>query len=163
MGLLKSDRIPVYIEGTHSIVIPDTVGDTFSNAGHSRVAVTAYFEEQSLEFHGKLHMYQGRYLISFGKRYQKELGIFPSDFFEVQLEEDISKYGVEVPVAFQAILDSDPAGAILFEQLTDGKKRSLIYFVKRIKKEQTQVDKTLIIFENLKRGIIDMKELVKKL
>ncbi|WP_161555201.1 YdeI/OmpD-associated family protein [Dokdonia sinensis] len=159
--MLESKRIPVYIQGTHRIEIPDDIGNTFREAGHTRVAVTAYFEKNSFAFHGKLHKYKEEYVISFGKRYQKELGIFPSDFFEVQLREDTSTYGVEVPEAFQAVLDSDPDGASLFEQLTDGKKRSLIYFVKRIKREQTQVDKTLIIFENLKRGITDQRELVK--
>lgn len=161
MGLLKSKRIPVHIEGTHSIVIPDNIGDTFRNGGHSRVAVTAFFEDKTFGFHGKLHKYKEQYVISFGKRYQKELGVFPSDFFEVQLKEDTSRYGVDVPEAFQAVLDSDPDGAALFELLTDGKKRSLIYFIKRIKREQTQVDKTLIIFENLKRGVTDQRELVK--
>lgn len=167
--MLHSDKFEATLAGTisstgsHSIVIPDGIAHAFAKAGHKRVAIKAYFEDNTIEFHGALHHYKGQYLISFGKRYQKALGIFPSDYFELQLFEDQSKYGVEVPESLQAVMDSDPEGFDLFEQLTPGKQRSLIYYVARFKREQTQVDKALIIFENLKRGIRDQRELVKPL
>ena len=146
MSLLTSRRFPVHIEGTHAVVIPDEIGDVFAKADHKRVQIKAFFEGKEFEFHGKLHRYQERYVISFGKRYQKELGVFPSDFFELQLLEDISKYGVEVPKSLQAVMDSDSEGLTFFEDLTDGKKRSLIYHISRFKSEQTQINKALIIF-----------------
>ncbi len=160
---LISERFTVHVEGTHAVIIPDDVGCAFAKAGHARVAVKAYFEGNELDFHGKLHFYKEQYLISFGKRYQKALGVFPTDFFELQLLEDKSKYGVEVPASLQAVLDSDPKGAAIFESLTPGRKRGLIYYVSRFKTAQTQIDKSLIIFENLKRGIRDPKEIIKPL
>lgn len=163
MTLLISEKFTVHIEGTHSVIVPDDVGSAFAKAGHTRVAVKAFFKEKEFDFHGKLHLYKERYQISFGKRYQKALGVFPSDFFELQLIEDQSKYGVEVPESFQAVLDSDPEGAEIFETLTPGRKRGLIYYISRIKTPQNQVDKTLIIFENLKRGIRDPREIIKPL
>ena len=170
MSLLISAKFTVHLEGTHAVVIPDGVGSAFlptgqagAKAGHARVAVKAYFEGKELDFHGKLHYYKEQYLISFGKRYQKVLGIFPSDFFELQLLEDTSIYGVEVPEPFQAVLDSDLEGAAIFESLTPGRKRGLIYYISRFKTPQTQIDKSLIIFENLKRGIRDPKEIIKPL
>jgi len=36
-----------------------------------------------------------------------------------------------MPEEFQAVLDSDPEGTSHFSTLTDGKKRSLIYYILR--------------------------------
>lgn len=165
--MLISERFEVTLSGTipttgsHSVLIPIEIASAFAKAGHKRIAIKAFFENKEINFHGALHFYKEQYLISFGKRYQKELGVFPSDYFELQLLEDQSKYGVEVPGALQAVMDSDPEGFELFESLTPGKKRSLIYYIARFKTEQTQVDKALIIFSNLKRGIRDQRELLK--
>ena len=165
--MLKSKRFEVHLSGmmpstgSPSIVIPDEYALAFAKAKQKRVAIKAFFENRIIHFHGSLHFYKEQYLISFGIRYQKELGIFPSDYFELQLFEDTSKYGVSVPDSLQAVMDSDSEGFALFERLTPGKKRSLIYYVARFKTSQTQVDKSLIIFDNLKIGITDFRELVK--
>ena len=158
---LTSIRFPVSLEGTHGVNIPNAVGDPFREAGHKRVRITAYFQDKILHFHGALHYRNGDYIISFGKRYQKELGIFPSDFFELQFFEDQSKYGVDMPEEFQAVLDSDLEGAAIFEQLTAGKKRSLIYYITRFKTAQSRIDKSINILENLKHGIRDPKTLIR--
>jgi hypothetical protein len=99
--------------------------------------------------------------VSFGKRYQKQLGVSFNDYFELQLFEDTSKYGVEMPEEFQAVLDSDPEAFGAFEQLTDGKKRSLIYYILSFKNSQTRIDKALIISENIKIGVSDQQEIIK--
>lgn len=159
--VLQTPKFPVHITGTHGVIIPEKHAVAFSEAGHKRVQVKAFFKEKNIEFHGALRLYQGNYIISFGKRYQKELGVFPTDFFEFQLFENTTRYGVEIPKTMQAVMDSDPEGFSYFEKLTDGRKRGLIYYVKRFKNEQTQVDKSLIIFENLKQGMTDPRELIK--
>ena len=100
-------------------------------------------------------------MISFGKRYQRPLGVSLSDYFQLQITEDSSKYGVDVPEEFTAVFDSDPEASKVFEALTDGKKRSLIYHVLRFKNSQTRIDKSIIIAENLKLGITDPKDLLK--
>ncbi|MEL6812026.1 MAG: YdeI/OmpD-associated family protein [Bacteroidota bacterium] len=161
LTMLSSKRFEVSIEGTHGVVVPDKEAQPFLDAGHSRVAIRAYFEGNEISFHGKLHSYQGRFLISFGKRYQKELGVDRSDYFELQLFENTTKYGVEMPEEFQAVLDSDPEAYEGFERLTDGRKRSLIYYIARFKNSQTRIDKALIISENIKMGITDQRELIK--
>ncbi|WP_299683480.1 YdeI/OmpD-associated family protein [uncultured Dokdonia sp.] len=161
MMAIKTPKFPVHISGTHGVHIPEEYAVQFINAGQKRVQVKAFFKENTIDFHGAIQKYQGQYLISFGKRYQKELGIFPTDFFEFQLIENTTTYGVEIPNALKEVMESDPEGFSYFQKLTDGRKRGLIYYVKRFKNEQTQVDKSLIIFENLKRGITDPRELIK--
>ncbi|QNJ98469.1 YdeI/OmpD-associated family protein [Constantimarinum furrinae] len=159
--MISSERFEVCLEGSHGVVIPDTIAQPFVDNHHKRVMLISYFEYNAFKFHGALHKVKGRFMISFGKRYQKELGIYPTDYFELQLFEDTSKYGVEMPEEFQAVLDSDPEAAEVFDSFSDGKKRSLIYYVLRFKNSQTRIDKALIISENIKIGITDPKEIVK--
>ena len=163
MKLLTSERFEVTLLGTHGLIIPQKIAEKFVLAGHSRVQYKAFFEGKEIEFHGALQIYKGIYMVSFGKRYQKELGVFTNDYFKLQLIENTTKYGVEMPEEFSAVLEGDPEASMIFEGFTDGKKRSLIYYLLRIKNSQTRIDKALIIAENMKMGITDQKELIKKI
>ena len=158
---MVSEKFEVIISGTHGLEIPKSIAKPFEESGHKRIRVTAWFRENKIEFHAALTKYEGRYMISFGKRYQRPLGVSLSDYFQLQITEDSSKYGVDVPEEFTAVFDSDPEASKVFEALTDGKKRSLIYHVLRFKNSQTRIDKSIIIAENLKLGITDPKDLLK--
>lgn len=157
----RSTKFEVTITGTHGVVVPTQEAQPFLDKGHSRVALKAFFKGKEISFHGKLHKRNEEVLISFGKRYQKELGVTTSDFFELQISEDTTEYGVEMPEEFSAVLETDEKAFELFKKLTDGKKRSLIYYILRFKNTQTRVDKALLICENLKIGITDLKQLIK--
>ena len=158
---MESKVFEVTIQGMHSIVVPDKVAEPFIKGGHKRVKVRASFEDKSLELHAALNRYRGQYTIMFSKSNQKELGIFPNDYFQLQLFEDTSKYGVEVPEELEAVLQSDYDAYQIFESFTKGKQRGIIYAIARYKNPQTRIDKSLMLCENLKRGIRDNKELLK--
>ena len=128
--------------------------------GKKRVVVHARHKDKEVRFHAALQKIKGAYRIMFSKKHQKTIGVSPTEPFEIRLSPDTSKYGVEVPEEFQAVLESDPEAFTHFEQLSDGLKRSLIYFVKRFRNSQTRIDKSLIIANNLAMGIRDGKELV---
>lgn len=162
MSLKGSKRFEVTVEGTHAVYLPEEVVKTFLKGKNTRIKVKAFFESNEIEFHAALRKRLGRYVITFGKRKQKELGIFPSDYFYMELFEDTSKYGVVMPKEMEAVFKSDPEASEIFENFSDGKKRSLIYYIKRFKTSQTRIDKALLISENIKMGIIDQRELVKK-
>ncbi|MCW8981326.1 MAG: YdeI/OmpD-associated family protein [Altibacter sp.] len=161
MGLLRSKRFEVAVKETHTLEIPQAIALPFIEKGHSRVQFCAYFKDTEIQFHGALKQIKGRFLVSFGKRYQKELGVSSEDCFMVEMVEDTSKYGVEMPEEFSAVLESDPEAEAMFEAFSDGKKRSLIYYILRFKNSQTRIDKALHISENIKRGITDPKDLIK--
>ena len=97
----------------------------------------------------------------FGKRYQKELGVLQNDYFEMEIFEDTSKYGVDMPEELDAVLLSDYDAYQIFESLTAGKQRSIIYTIIRIKNSQSRIDKSIIMCDNLKRGIKNPMELFK--
>lgn len=158
---MKSEVFEVSIKGSHALQIPEEHARPFLEKGHSRVKVKAVFEDKILEFHAALQTYNGQLVMTFGKRYQKELGVFPNDYYQLQLIEDDSKYGVEVPEELQAVLDSDPEALDILESFSDGKIRSLIYSISRYRNSQTKIEKSLLLAENLKRGIRDPRDLFK--
>ncbi|MAP55004.1 YdeI/OmpD-associated family protein [Altibacter sp.] len=161
MGLMRSKRFEVSLLGTHTIEIPEAFAIPFAEKGHSRVEFHAFFKATEIRFHGALKRIKGRFLVSFGKRYQKELGVSSKDCFMLEMVEDVTTYGVEMPEEFTAVLESDPEAEAKFEALSDGKKRSLIYYILRFKNSQTRIDKALHISENIKRGITDTNDLIK--
>ena len=158
---MESPPFEIAVMGMHSIVVPNPMALPFIEKGHSRVKVKATFQDKSIEFHAALRKYQGQYTMMFSKNKQKELGLLPNDHFTLQLFEDTSKYGVEVPEEFEAVMLSDHDAHQIFESFTKGKQRGIIYMITRFKDSQKKIDKTLILCENLKRGIHDNRELLK--
>lgn len=121
----------------------------------------ASFKGKELSFHGAIQKRSGSYYMMFGKRYQKELGVLPNDYFQMQFFEDTSKYGVEMPEELEAVLLSDYEANEIFESFTVGKKRGIIYVILGYKNSQTRIDKSILICENLKKGVRKNPELLK--
>ncbi|GAB5399823.1 MAG: hypothetical protein Aureis2KO_14080 [Aureisphaera sp.] len=159
--MLSSEKFEVRLEGYHSVYIPDSIAEVFHSAGHKRVLVQASLGENMHSFHAALRKIKGQYQIMFGKNNQKAIYLNPNESFELQLFEDTTKYGVEMPEEFGAVLESDPEALDAFEALTEGRKRGLIYTILSFKNSQTRIDKALIIAENLKLGITDRREILK--
>lgn len=158
---MESPAFEVTISGMHALSLPPSIVEPFLEKGHSRVKVVATHGDETISFHGAIQKRGEGYFMMFGKQNQKALGVFPNDYFQLQLFEDTSKYGVEMPEEFQVVLESDPEALEHFESLTDGRKRGLIYTILRYKNSQTRIDKALILCENLKRGVQDPRHLFK--
>ncbi len=159
---LKSKPFEISITGSYySLLLPMDIIQPFLDQNIKRVKAKAAFEGKELQFHGALQKRHGNYYMMFGKRYQKELGIFPNDYFQLQFFEDDSKYGVEMPEELDAVLLSDYEAFRIFDSFTDGKKRGIIYAIARYKNAQTRIDKSLLICENLKRGVRYNPDLLK--
>lgn len=157
---MKSRVFEIAITGKYySLQLPDEIVLPFVEKKMKRIKVKASFQEKEISFHGAIQKRNGNYYMMFGKRYQKELGVFPNDYFQMQFFEDTSKYGVEMPEELDAVLLSDYEAFEIFESLTDGTKRGLIYTVIRYKNVQIRIDKSLILCENLKRGVRDRLKL----
>lgn len=160
--MLKSKAFEISVTGSYySLLLPMEIIQPFLDNNLKRVKVKATFEGKELNFHGGLQKRNGNYYMMFGKRYQKELGIFPNDYFQLQFFEDDSKYGVEMPEELDAVLLSDYEAFKIFDSFTDGKKRGVIYAILRYKNSQTRIDKSILICENLKRGIRYNPDLLK--
>ncbi len=159
---MKSKVFEVSVTGNYySLQLPEEIVRPFLAKNLKRVKVRASFENNELFFHAAIQKRNGKYHMMFSKRYQKALGVFPNDYFELQLFKDDSKYGVEMPEEMSAVLSSDPEARQIFESFTSGKKRGLIYGIAQYKNRQTKIDKSLLICENLKKGIRDNRMLLK--
>ncbi|TYA92298.1 YdeI/OmpD-associated family protein [Seonamhaeicola marinus] len=151
---MKSKIFEVGLLDQYHIYIPEDVFRPFVEAKHSRVKIKASHQTKSIEFYAavKKDKNTGDYKIMFGNRLQKSLGLFMNDYFSMQIFQDTSKYGVDMPEELDAVFKSDLEAFQIFENLTAGKKRSIIYAVARYKTSQTRIDKALIACENLKKG-----------
>lgn len=159
---MKSPVFEISVTGSsHSLVLPEKIIRPFLDENLKRVRAIASFNTKEITFYGAIQKRGDHHYMMFGKRYQKELGIFPNDYFKLQLFEDTSKYGVAMPEELEAVLLSDFDEYEIFESLTDGKKGGLIYAITRYKNTQTRIDKSLLMCENLKRGIREKRILLK--
>jgi len=159
---MKSLVFETSLQLTHIINVPIEIAAPLIAQNQTRVVVKISYLDASVTYHAALQKRKGVFFIMFSKKYQKEISVFPNDYFKVQLYEDTSKYGVEMPEELEAVLQSDPEASEIFESFTAGKKRSLIYYVLQFKNSQTRIDKALIITENIKLGIKDNRQLIKR-
>ncbi len=101
------------------------------------------------------------YFIGVGKNTKKMLNIEFEDKLELNFEKDQTKFKAKMPEELEIVLETDPDASYYFEQLTDGRKRSIIHYISKAKQTQTRVDRSLKIAEKLKFGITDLKEMLK--
>lgn len=158
---LVSPTFDVVLINKYAIQLPSDPIQPFLDQNEKRVKVRASYQGNSVDFHAALQKRKGNYFMMFGKRNQEKIGLDQNDYFTLQLFEDTTRYGVEMPEEMEAVLTTDYDAYQLFEKLTDGFKRSLIYAISRYKLSQTKIDKTLILCENLKMGITDRKNILK--
>jgi hypothetical protein len=104
---------------------------------------------------------KGNYYINLNKEIRSKLSLNAGDSIEISIVKDESKYGMPIPPTFEELLYQDPEGEVLFNKLTPGKIRSLLYVIAKPKSEQKQLEKGLIILDYLKEceGNFDFKEL----
>jgi len=160
---MQSEVFEVTLQGMHSLKLPDAQVLPFIRNGHKRIKVIATFEGNSIQLYAALQKRNLSYFIMFGKRNQKALGVYPNDYFQLQLFEDTSIYGVEVSEELEAVLFTDPEAFTIFESFTAGKKRGIIYAIERYRTAQSRIDKALLLCENLKKGVRNPMDLLKSL
>ena len=104
---------------------------------------------------------KGNYFINLNKEIREKLSLNIGDELIVSLVKDESKYGMPVPEVFEELLFQDPEGEELFNSLTPGKIRTLLYVIDKPKSEQLKLVKGLVILDYLKesKGKLDFKEL----
>jgi Domain of unknown function (DUF1905) len=140
------------------IVVPDDVMDHFKS-GDKRVICTI---NDSAQLHCALMSNgDGTYFIMTNANFRKVNKLNEGDEVFVKLKVDDSKYGMYVPDFFEELCFQDPEADVLFHKLTAGKQRTLLHIISKLKSEEKQLEKSLIIFDYLKsvNGKIDFKEL----
>jgi len=99
------------------------------------------------------HLGDGNFYIIIASRYLNQLGKNLGDEVLFSIEEDPDPLGVDIPEVLTVLLDQDPEAGNIFKQLTDGKKRSLIYGLVKIKNIDKQVKFILEVLEKEARKL----------
>ncbi|MDT0559144.1 YdeI/OmpD-associated family protein [Ichthyenterobacterium sp. W332] len=163
-GKLKSQIFEVGLLDKYHLFIPEEIFRPFAEAKQSRVKINASHKSKSIEFYAAVKKDKNTddYKFMFSKEKQKQLGLLLNDYFKLQLFEDTSKYGVDMSEELSAVFDSEAEAFKVFESLTKGKQRSIIYAIARFKNSQTRIDKALVVCENLRRGNLNTYTILKQ-
>mgnify|MGYP002777120625 CR=1 FL=1 len=93
-----------------------------------------------LQLHcGLSHLGNGNFFIIIAGRHVKTLKVKQGDIISFTLKPDDNPLGIDMPEVVEALLEQDERLKEKFNTFTDGKKRSLLFLVSRIKDIDKQV------------------------
>ena len=92
---------------------------------------------------GLNHLGDGNFYIIIAKRHFEKLNKHIGESVAYSIHEDPDQLGVDVPEVLSVLLEQDPEARAIYEKLTDGRKRTLIYSFNRIKDIDKQVKKII--------------------
>lgn len=106
--------------------------------------------DQKVEFQcGLNHLGDGNFFIIVSTKNLKALGKQLGDEIHFSIEEDPNPLGVEIPEVLSVLLEQDEVLKGIWNRLTDGKKRSVIYGINKIKNVDLQVEKSIVFLNQL--------------
>lgn len=83
----------------------------------------------------------------------KKLNLALGSKVRVQLQRDLSEFGMEVSPELAEVLHSDPEAHMRFQQLPAGKQRYIIYYVNQVKSSDKRIERSLLLLGNLKKSM----------
>lgn len=104
----------------------------------------------------------GGYYINIGKPTLSKLGVKEGMKVKPAFSNDTTKHQFTAVPELTEVLKSDPPAKKIFESLTDGGKRSLLYLVSQPKSVDKRIERALLIAERLKQGITSARIILKK-
>lgn len=142
-GVVKRLRSGVW---SYGIFLPEDIAQKYL-AGNKRVRCTV----------GGKHTFQaallsaggGQHYILANKALRTALGLDEGSTVAVELQADNSEYGMEMCEELRECLELDPEAAALFESLTPGKKRTLIYWVANVKSSNKRIQRSVVLLRYL--------------
>ncbi len=124
--------------------------------------IIVLFNDQN-QIHCALHRNSsGNAVIYLGKYARVKAGILPEEKLKVSIKKDDSEYGMEMPLELEEVLSIDPEGLQAFQKLSPGRKRTALYFISKAKREETRIQRSILIVENIKNGFTQPNEMVRK-
>ncbi len=127
--------------GYYYITIPAEVVNSFENKRNTRFLCSI---DHKLTFScGLNHLGDGNFFIILGTKNLVSIGKNLGDSITFDISEDPNPLGVEMPEVLEALLEQDEELKKIFEGLTMGKKRSVIYSISRIKDIDKQIQNAI--------------------
>jgi hypothetical protein len=152
-------KISKFASGMHYFLVDKKTIDKFAKTGSRRVICKL---NSAVEFHcAFMKKKEGGYFVNVGAGIRSKLGLRAGDTVTATFSFDNSKFQFESPKEFMEVLKTDLKASSIFERLTDGNKRGLIYLVTQVKSVDKRIERSLKIAERLKVGINSPKEILK--
>jgi ABC-type lipoprotein release transport system permease subunit len=140
-----------FSSGMHYIMINDDLTTPFLSKNIKRVVCKI---NDSLDFHcAFMPKKEGGFYINIGSSICNKLNLKLGDSVTLSFREDTTEYQFEMPEELTEVFYQDPDAFTIFDSLTDGNKRSLIYLVNAVKSSEKRIERALKIVEKLKMGI----------
>lgn len=124
--------------GYFYLTIPAEVVNLFENKRHTRLICTIdnHFAFQC----GLNHLGDGNFFIIIGSQKMKEMGRKLGDKVRFEIKEDPNPLGVDIPEVLEAVLEQDEELKSIFDNLSLGKQRSVIFAIQKIKNIDKQIE-----------------------
>jgi hypothetical protein len=143
--------------GMHYFLIPESLIKKFEP--HKRAICTIH----EISFHcAFMRKKEGGYFVNVGATVLKKIKLKKGASFTATFKEDTTKHQFELPIEFEEVLKTDDKAKKIFEALTEGNQRGLLYLVTKIKSWDKKIEKSLLIAEKIKLGITSPKLILKK-
>lgn len=151
-------RISKWAGNAHCIFIPEKIAEKFEGKPYPRALCT--IKEHSFHCAFMKSKEQG-YYVYLGKKLINDLKLRVGDEVSVGFSSDKSENQAPVIEELKEVLSTDPEAEQIFNSLTPGNQRSLIYLVSLVKSPQKRVDRSLLIAAKLKAGITSARLILK--
>lgn len=143
-------KLDKFDSGMHYVFIEENIVKPFLEKGTKRAICTI----ENVDFHcAFMPKKEGSFFVNIGSKICKQLNLKMGDEVNPTFREDTSEYQFDMPEEFTEVLYQDPDAFVLFEGLTDGNKRGLIYLVTMVKSSEKRIERALKIAEKLKLGV----------
>jgi hypothetical protein len=144
-------KLEKFNSGMHYVMINDEMLTPFFSKKIKRVVCKI---NDNLDFHcAFMPKKEGGFYINIGSSICKKLNLKLGDEVVLSFREDTTEYQFDMPEELTEVFYQDPDAFTIFEGLTDGNKRGLIYLVTMVKSSEKRIDRALKIVEKLKMGI----------
>jgi Bacteriocin-protection, YdeI or OmpD-Associated/Domain of unknown function (DUF1905) len=147
-----------FTNSTYFVSVPTNVVTTFLEKGTRRAICII---NGQVEWHcAFMPKKEGGYFVTIGSKICKQLNLKLGDDISLNFKEDTTDYQFDMPEEFSEVLYQDADAFSIFEDLTDGNKRGLIYLVTAVKSSDKRIKRALKIVEKLKLGITSPRKVL---
>jgi hypothetical protein len=153
LAISDSDLFQYYIP------VPEDVSDALITPESKRIICRV---EGRLEYQAALiSIGQSNYVVLLNKERRTELGLVLGEIIHVRLSRDTSALGMEMSDEFAEVMNQESEALRIFDKLTPGKKRTLIYWADNVKSSEIKIRRSMVMARHLieTKGEVDFKRL----
>lgn len=152
-------KLEKFSSGMHYIRVDNNIVDRFKNIGAKRAICKL---NDQIEFHcAFMPKKEGGHYVNIGAIICKKLQIKEGSTVTAIFTDDSTEYQFEMPEELSEVLNLDTDANHIFQNLTGGNQRGLIYLVTQVKSSDKRIERALKIAERLKKGITSPRTILK--